>query len=99
MPMTLLERAVLTESADFRKRLESAQMIVAAEVLAEDPATASHAQRLKLAAYVLREPELVARRLSYVMRAMPTLAEDIADADILDLVRARWTAFANALVS
>jgi hypothetical protein len=91
---TLLERAQITTDPDFCRRLESAQMVVTAEVLQEDAGTPDHDVRAKLAAYVLREPEVVARRLAYVMRAIPSLAADVTDDALLTLVRQRWTVFA-----
>lgn len=98
-PLSLLERALLSESADFRRRIRIAMLLVAVEVLREDPATEAHATRARLASVAIREPGLVVERLASVMVIAPTIAPDVSDTALLVMIRGNWSVFASAFGS
>lgn len=106
-PATYAQRATFGQSSGWQGRVSVACINGALAVIAEDATTDQHAQRLKLAAAVLKEPEFIARRLATVLAAAApvVVAADgvvdttLTDAQLQTLVGQRWTAFASALVS
>ena len=103
---TYAQRAVFGQSAAWQGRVSIAMINGALTVIAEDAATDQHAQRLKLSAAVLKEPEFIARRLAVVLSAAApvvdtdgTVDTTLTDAQLQALVNSRWTAFAGALVT
>jgi hypothetical protein len=102
---TFADRARLRTDATFVGRVDIATMIVALAVILEDPATPDHAKRMKLAAYVLREPEFVTRRVVAMMSAViPATALDGAvevtatDTQLQAIIATRWTLLATMFV-
>lgn len=101
---TYADRAVLTTNATFLGRVQIAAVLGAVTVVMEAPETESHAARVRLAGYVLREPEFVARRLTLLLAATVTatvedgvVSTPLTDVQISGLLAQRWTVLAEAL--
>lgn len=86
-PATYSQRMLLAEDRGFVGRVKIACVLGAITVVMEPPETTEHATRVKLAAYVLREPEFVAQRLTLLLAA----------AELSGLLAQRWTLIASAL--
>lgn len=104
-PATYAQRMLLAEDRGFVGRVKIACVLGAITVVMEPPETTEHATRVKLAAYVLREPEFVAQRLTLLLAAVvPAYATGeggvstpITDAELSGLLAQRWTLIASAL--
>jgi len=105
-PATYAQRATFGQSAAWQGRITVAMINGALTVIAEDAATESHAQRLRLSAAVLKEPAFIAQRLAVVLAAAAPVVDTagvvdttLTDAQLQALVNSKWTAFAAALVT
>lgn len=103
---TYSDRARLALDEEFRGRVAVAAMVGAVAVILEEPTTAEHETRLRLAGYALREPEVVARRLTAVLAAtVPASTSDgvvsasLTDAQLQGIIAQRWTVIAAALTT
>lgn len=104
-PATYAQRMLLAEDRGFVGRVKIACVLGAITVVMEPPETTEHATRVRLAAYVLREPEFVAQRLTLLLAAVvPAYATGeggvstpITDTELSGLLAQRWTLIASAL--
>lgn len=77
---------------DFIARLAIAVADAAVTVYTEDPATASHAERATYAVQVVKNPENVAKEMSWTV---VLLSADDADATLKATVLSVWNVFAG----
>lgn len=105
-PATYADRARLATDSVFVGRVTVAALVSAIAVVLEAPDVPDRAVRVKLAGYVLREPEFVARRLAPLLAATAPATVDeagvpsssLSDSQMLTTIAARWTVIAHALV-
>lgn len=83
---SLVDRAELSESPEWRRRVRQAMTTVAIAVGAEAATTPNHAARRVLSAQVLANPDGWARTLSYGAAQDPGVgAEDTSDPQLSDV--------------
>lgn len=104
-PATYQDRAALMRDDAFLGRVTIAATIGAFAVITEDAGTPDHAIRVKLAGYVLREPEVVARRLMVVLSALApatvtagVVSVPLTDAQLQGVIAQRWTVIATSIL-
>lgn len=99
MPWTLAEQHVRSSAAEYANRLSFAFLKTAFDIINEDPQTANHETRLRLANQVVNG-SLPPRAVQILHILNPALqVEEPTDNDILFTVSQQWDFFANRLPS
>lgn len=100
---TLKEQFDLTQDKKFSKRAQQAAVVVAFEVLSEDPETPDHITRAAYAQSVLSEPTAHEIRMAAALVTDPATFEansgrvtDEADDVLLDRLREVWSILSGA---
>lgn len=91
---TLAERATLSLSPAFQQRVGIAAMQQAIAVATEVDTTPNHAVRLKLAVWMLTEPDVLARKLAVLIASIESVSATTTDAEIKTLFQTNWTTIA-----
>lgn len=102
------QRATLGSDTAFLRRVQTAVLRGATTVIAEASSTTDHAVRLKLAGWVVREPEFAARRFAAVISSLSTVTVmfdstatpqvyiTATDTQLQTSIDTQWTRFAEA---
>ena len=90
--LTYAETRDYAVNQDFQARLAVAVADAAVTVYTEDGATANHAERATYAVEAVKNPEAVAKQMSW---AVVILANDDADATLKATVLVLWNVFAG----
>lgn len=106
MPNDAFSQTALSDDPHFLIRLKNACLVVALEVIAEDPGVPSHPDRLELAKAMLSTPTLSAKFAPFMVNrpnvlnfatsydfAQATVVTASGDADLHSQVAADWTTF------
>lgn len=94
--MTLEESYALGSDATWRMRCQTAGLQSAAQVMAEDPATAGHQQRIAYANRVLLNPLGESQSMAFGVAAQPGITgPEATDQDVLFTVSALWNAWSG----
>jgi len=94
-PPTLQERYDLGADPIFRARCQSAALQSAANVMAEEPSTAGHAERTAFANKVLLQPSLLSQAMAFGIAAAPAINESSTDSDIQFTTNSLWNAWSG----
>lgn len=99
----LANAATLLQDPIFRAWMTAAGAYQARQVISEDPATANHAVRLKLANDAVVTPGIVTDRLVTIIGTDPTIAAmgnstaTLDETTVLNKVAAAWTTIAQMM--
>lgn len=94
--MTFEESYVLGSDTTWRGRCQTAGLQAAANVLAEDPSTAGHTERIAFANKVMLQPSLQSAAMSFGIAAQPGITgPEATDSDILFTANSLWNAWSG----
>lgn len=96
--MTLEERYQLGSDPVWRARCQTAILQSSTDVMAEDPATVGHAERLAFANKVLLNPSLQSAAVSFGIASQPGITAEATDSDIQFTCNAMFNAWAGVPV-
>jgi len=94
--MTFEEAYSLGADPTWRARCQTAGLQSAANVMAEDPSTAGHAERTAFANKVMLQPSLQSQAMAFGVAAQPGISgPEATDQDILFTTNALWNAWSG----
>lgn len=97
--MTFEEAYALGADPVWRARCQTAGLQAAANVMAEDPATVGHGERIAYANRVMLNPSLESQAQAFGVAAQPGITgPEATDSDILFTVNSLWNAWAGVSV-
>lgn len=97
--MALIDKYELGADPVWRGRCQSAALEAATAVMAEDPTTNGHANRIDFANRVLLQPSLTTPAMAFGIAAQPGITgPDATDSDILFTTNSLWDAWSGVSV-
>jgi hypothetical protein len=97
--MTFEEAYNLGLDPTWRARCQTAGLHAATDVMAEDPATNGHADRIAYANRVMLNPSLESQAIAFGVAAQPGITgPDATDQDILFTTNSLWNAWSGVSV-
>ena len=97
--LTLADRATLGNDGTFKNRVKIAAIQTALTVASEDAGTPDHAARVRLAAWTLTEPEVVAQRLAFMAASVNSVDNSTTDTALKTLLTNNWTLIAQLFMA